>query len=300
MRLTCILIFGFLTVTIGAQNLSDIPNQYLTDGVYSLIDLDDYVDYDGCYDLIVSPSTIVGGELMYPNLPDEEYEDFRENMTATIRIQYAGFEINSHPDDKVWVLDESDRLAEINTPYNDPFNLSQQLLFLNVKGNFEFYEAKMIYYSGDLGRSFTIENAFEYRSNKIIGSPLEPYVIDLAPLVIEINNDNEVIAQIVDPTYEGGICLEISLVSCESASLDLDIYCYEVGDNPCVSDLIINQSNFDGITNQVFKASKTISSSAQVSGGGNIGFSAKECISLEAGFILEVGTTFGINTIGCN
>lgn len=296
-NILCIMLFS---VSLYAQQLSNIPNQYMVDGNYETIDLDTYVEADGCYDIEVSLSSLILGDNLYPNLLDEEFDDYRENMTATIKFQYAGFEMTPHADDKIWVLDEEDRLVEVNTPHNDPFNLGSQLFFLNIKGNFDFYQAKVVYYSGDMDRSFTIENAFEYRSNKIIGSPLEPYVFDLAPLIFEFNNDNELSTQIVDQTYSGGICLEVNLLSCVGVSLDTDTFCFEVGDNPCMPNLIVNQADIDGGLHDIFEASQTITSDAQLSGNRNIVFSAKECITLESGFTVDVGVTVEINNTGCN
>jgi|GEM_PF-5578929 len=302
MKFIYFLLFGLLSVNLSAQGISVIPNQYFANGSYPFLDLDNSVNYTGCYNFELSLLSVVGGVDDHPNLPEIEYDDFRENMTATIKIQYAGFDLAAHPDDKMWVFDEEERLVEVNVPHSDPFSLDGQLLFLNIKGNFDFYQTKLVYYSGDLDKHFTIENAFEYRSNKIMGSPLEPYVIDVAPLIFELNSDNEVLTTIVDSTYSGGICLSVDLLDCDGTLFDTDSYCYESIGEPCLQNLVVTQAMADmhmgGDTK--LKASQTITSSAQLSGTGKVKFSGKECITLEPGFSVPVGLEFRISLNGCN
>jgi len=224
-----LLLFFYLHVSvIFSQGINYIPDQYASTGVFDDLDLDDYIVNTGtCYDLTLTPVSYPGFEDGLPVLPSNEATGFRENMTVTMKIKYAGFEFQTHVDDQVWVLDTAGLVVELNTSYVDPFIPEGNLLFLNVNGNFENYDARLIFYSGRLEKHIVIENAFEYGSNLVLGSPLEPYVIDVAPLIFEFT-DNVISTTNVDSNYIDGLCLTAQSIDCDGQLLDDETFCFIV------------------------------------------------------------------------
>ena len=287
-----------MVVNLNAQLLVDVPDQYTLSLFYDTLILQDYIDLDSCYDLSIGLETFINAADGHPDLSEEEYQDYRENMTLTLKLKYAGFELEAHPNDKLWIFDEDDNLTEVNTPFDDPFSFTGQLYFLNVKGNFTRYMAKMIYYNGAMDRTFILENAFEYESNKVIGEPLQPFVIDFAPIVFSMNGDM-INAEIISESYTGGLCLNLEVKDCDGNVLDTDNFCYEIGEGNCPENLMILQSEIDIVNNRIFRASGTIISSAKILGHRNIAFSAQDSITLDPGFQVVIGSQFAIDTIGC-
>lgn len=294
--------FSFvLSTSIQAQTtLGNIPDQSTQYPLpYDTIDVADYINGSSCYfiDYTVIPGL---GATGYPSFAGGESQDFRENMTVTLKLLYAGLEgFIGHPNDKIWLFDENGYVVENSVPYDDPFNLGEYLFFLNIRGDFEEYEADVVFYSGFYNRAFTIEDAITYKDNDIVGSALDPLILDFAPIAFDIN-DSEVSAVITDPTYSGNICLQVDIIHCLSnQTLGSDIVCYEIGDD-CVDHLIVSQANIDAVATNVFSANSTIKSNAQLSNTNNIQFIALDTICMEAGFEVPLGAIFETIMDICN
>lgn len=293
------LLFCIMAFTLNGQNINEIPNQYPQGGSYIDLDLADFVEVTSCYSLLVAPSNYVNGLDGYPNLSHIEFEDYRENMTVTLKIQYAGFHFQPHAMDEIWVFDEENQLVENTFPQSDPFNPEEQLLFLNVKGNFEFYAAKLVYYSGSVNKYFTVNNAIEYASNKIIGDPLNPFLIELAPIEFQVDNDVLSVEEYQN-SYQGDQCLVVNLYDCDENLLDSEEVCYHLGDPDCMLSRIVDQSEISGVLNGLFEAKSVITSEATIEGQRDIIFSAADSIILLPGFEVGIGASFEILMEGCN
>ncbi len=295
--------FLFFVLPIGLQaqtTLGDIPNQFTTYPTpYNTVDVADYITGDNCYfiDYNVIPGLGASG---YPSFAGGESQDFRENMTVTLKLYYAGLEnFIGHPDDEIWFFDEDGFIVENSVPYVDPFVLGERIFFLNIRGDFEEYDADLVFYSGFYNRTFTIPDAIHYKDNDIIGSALDPLVLDFAPIDFDING-TEISAVITDASYTGNVCLEVNLTHCLSnAVLDSDIICYEIGDN-CVDHLVVTQVDIDAVVTDLFSANKTIISDAQLASNNDIQFIALDTICLEAGFEVPLGAVFETKMQTCN
>jgi len=238
----------FINHHICAQNLNDMPDQHTETNLYDSLNIDDYITDSDCYDLnivptVSHPDAVIG----HPNILDTEYQDTRENMTVTLKINYAGFNMGVHPDDEIWVYDEEDRLVEKNVAYDDPFNPGEHLFFLNVRGNFSTYNTRIVYYNGTYNCTIEYADALEYNYNNVVGTPLEPFIIDPAPIIFELNNTT-LTAEIVSEDYAGDFCLDITATDCDGVDIGTDQVCYEVGLPPCPDHLSVEQLLIDQYT----------------------------------------------------
>ena len=300
MRCLYILIINlFVIQNLGAQFLGPIPDQAPQGGTYSNVLLSSYIEDDLCYSIRLEPANYINALDGDPELDTEEYSDYRENMTLTMKLTYAGFSFGRSEADKLWVLDEQGNIVEFAQPLNDPFNLGEQLFFLNVKGNFDSYMAEVVYYNATLDKYFVIEDAFEYGSNRIFGDPLDPFIIDLAPISFAFSNEIVYVIT-VDPSYQGNQCLSVDLLDCNSNLIASDQFCYLLDDTGCPESLIVFQSDIDADMQSDFKARSYIESDAQIMSGRTIKFSASNSILLKEGFEVSLGSSFEITTVGCN
>lgn len=283
------------------QTLEDIPDQFTEIASYEVLNLNDFITGSSCYEFDVLPSGITAsGQAGHPNLLNIEYEDARENMTVTMKINYAGFNLGQHSEDAIWVYDEQDNLVEVNHSYVDPFNPEEHIFYLNVRGNFDNYLAKVIFYSGALGTTFEYFDVFEYGHNNVLGTVLEPFVIDEAPLHFSFNAfTNTISAVIVDENYNGGMCLDVLAIDCDGDEIGSDQVCYEVGQEECEDHLVLGQFILSQEITQMFSARFSISSDAIIENNQEIDFSAGHSILLLPGFEVKIGGEFTTNNIGC-
>ena len=288
-----VLVVNFL----NAQSLEDIPNQFTSTTYYDTLDLSNYITGSNCYQFNFTPSGIGASGLPgHPNLLDIEYQDTRENMTVTMKINYAGFNLGYHPDDAIWVYDDQDNLVEVNNSYVDPFLPGEHIFYLNVRGNFDNYLTKVVFYSGVLETTFEYEDLFEYGHNRILGTVIDPFVIDEAPLYFSYNSiDNTITAEIIDDNYSGDLCLDAVALDCDGEEIGTDQFCYGL----CDDHLTVSQDHITTESMQLFSAGISITSDVIISAGKNITFSAADSILLLPGFEVKQGSQFSTNNIGC-
>ena len=286
---------------IAGQTLQDIPDQLTETGSYEVLNLNDFITGSNCYEFDVFPSSIASsGETGHPNLLDIEYEDARENMTVTMKINYAGFNLGQDAQDAIWVYDQQDNLVEVNDSYVDPFNPDEHIFYLNVRGNFDNYLAKVVFYSGVLETTFEYLDVFEYGHNKVLGTALEPFVIDEAPLHFNFNGfNNSITAVVVDEDFNGSMCLDIVAIDCDGEEIGSDQVCYEYGDLECEDHLILSQAQIAQEIMQLFSARFSISSDAIIENTQEIHFSANESVLLLPGFEVKLGSEFNADNNGC-
>ena len=298
-----ILIFALsimsLSNCVNAQILMDIPDQYTESNIYDTINIEDFIMGVDCYDVSILPNVshlkpVVG----HPNILDTWYQDTRENMTVTMKINYAGFNMGIHPSDEIWVYDSEDRLVEKNVAYDDPFHPGEHLFFLNVRGNFETYNARVVYYNGTYNYTMEFENAIEYDYNNVLGSPLDPYLLDSSPIIFSINN-NTISAEIVSDNYGGSLCLDVEVADCDGQNIGTDQICYLLGSNPCPDNLLITQEMLDQVVQNTLVARHSISSHAIVDDERDLQFSAGDCTTLMPGFEVVLGGQLLVDTVGC-
>jgi len=286
------------------QSLLDIRDQYTETLIYPTLDLNSYVynPNGNCYNLLAAPANFQGTTEGNPNLGSEEYVGYRENMTLTCVINYAGLDFPVHEDDMLWVLDPDDNITEINTPTADPFTPGKMLYYLNVMGDFVAYEARVVYYSSELDGYFELPAAFTYMSNARLGTTLSPYMLTIAGPIEFTYSGDTINATIVDTSYIGGFCLDVTLMDCQGAELDTDAYCYEVGPSPCQEELLVSGliGPLPGGSTELFEAEMRIQADCQISTQADIIYSAKDCIEFLPGFEIELGATLETNADGCD
>ncbi len=282
-----------------AQSLSDIPNVYIESEPIADVEIDDYVSNLECYDIELTPSPLhPNATIGHPNLSDSEYQDTRENMTVTLKINHAGINMGIHANDEIWVFDEEGRLVEHNVAYDDPFHPGEHLFFLNIRGNFDFYKASIIYYNAQYNCTIQYDDIIDYHHNRVLGSPLEPFVIDTAPIQFSLNGTT-LSAELVDANYNGDYCVTVDIIDCEGHQIGSDEICYLVGTAPCPDNLVITQEMLQLEMNQAFYSRITIESNAQVAQNQDILFSAGECTTLLPGFEVSLGSQLLVETEGC-
>ncbi len=292
----------FLVITsVTAQSLEDIPDQFTETNQYDILNLNDYITGSTCYEFDINPSNIAStGQAGHPNLSNSEYEDARENMTVTMKINYAGFNLGQHPEDAIWVYDNQDNLAEVNDSYVDPFNPDEHIFYLNVRGNFDNYLARVIFYSGVLDTTFEYFDVFEYGHNKVLGTVLEPFVIDEAPLFFNFDDEeNTISANIVNSNYAGDICLDVIAFDCEGEEIGTDQVCYKLGQDPCSNHVTVSQELLAAELSQLFLAKFSINSAGVIEEDQVIEFSAGESVCLMPGFEVKQGAEFTVDNVGC-
>lgn len=281
-----------------AQLIFDIPDQYADTNNYAQLNIHDYINSSEClqfnYD-IVSYGGLTDGA---PQLAQVEYNGYRENMTATIKIRYSGFNFNTSINDKIWIEDSSGNITEFNGAFDDPFNNRGHLFFLNVKGDFNSYNAKLTYYSHHYDQYVVIEDAFEYSSNKILGSVAVPHIIDIAPIQITTNG-NLVDASIIGSNYMGNTCMIVLILDCNSNYLGADQFCFGVGTEECPLMKTVSQSELDMNNAQSFTAIQLINSTGVVENTKNILFSTQGVVELLPGFEVKLGGRFRTDNVGC-
>ena len=70
--------------------------------------------------------------------------------------------------------------------------------------------------------------------------------------------------------------LEVILMDCNGFEIESDTYCYELGERDCPNLLMVNQSDFNAISNAVFRASSVVISASKVKGNRNVTLSAMD------------------------
>ena len=122
-----------LSITKGQAQLglNNIPDQYVIyPATYDDVIVADFITGTACYevDYQVIP---IGGMIGNPLLGDNEYNDYRENMTVTMKLHYAGFQnFMGHTDDRIWMYDDIGRMVETNTIHDNQLVAGEKVFFL--------------------------------------------------------------------------------------------------------------------------------------------------------------------------
>ncbi len=291
----------------SAQFIYDISDQYIQADTFENIALADFLDLpnpNGCYNLSIQPVDN-GGISGFPALSLDEYDDYRENMTVTLKLLFSGLQLDMQPQDRIWILDADENITETNVPFDDPFNAEEKIFYLNVKGNFDIYAAKLVYYNDSLDKYFELEEAFTYGSNKSLGDPQEPFVINLGgPLDFDLDEDFNLTTTIVDTSYTGQYCVTLDLIGCNGTFLDDEEFCFIFSEEPvapCPINYTVSQADILNATiPAVFAARDNVFSSANIDGNRDVKFTGNRNVELLPGFSVELGVVFEAFIEGCD
>ena len=290
-----------------AQFIFDIPNQYIEADTFETIALAEFVNLsnpDACYNIHISPVDY-GGISGYPALNLEEYDGYRENMTMTLKLLFSGLQFDMQSQDRIWILDAEDNVTETNVPFDDPFEAGEKIFYLNVKGNFDTYDAKLVYYNASLDEYFEFEEAFTYESNKSLGDPQEPFLINIGgPLEFDLDADFNLTTTILYPDYMGQYCVTIDVIRCDGTFVDDQEFCFIFSEEPaapCPIELGVTQAAILNVTTPtVFAARDNVFSGANIDGDKDVKFAGNNNVVLLPGFSVELGSLFEAFIEGCD
>jgi hypothetical protein len=155
----------------------------------------------------------------------------------------------------------------------------------------------MVYYSDVMKKSLTIRSVFNYVNNTRPNNGGNPFVVDVSPLQISKNGNNEIVATLRDPDWTGEYCMNVFAMNCAGYNDGQTSFCLQrLGINDCL-DLIVRSATES--TNTSLQALK-ISSESVINNGIRLEYIGGKTIELKPGFETKTGTVFIGKIEGCD
>lgn len=222
-------------------------------------------------------------------------ETFQGSMTTVIKINYS--ELSSF-------VSANDVLSFVN-PITGVvlgcavFNSTSNLFYATIGGPTTStpIPIDMVYYSDVMKKSLTIRSVFNYVNNTRPNNGGNPFVVDVSPLQINKNGNNEIVATLRDPDWTGEYCMNVFAMNCAGYNDGQTSFCLQrLGINDCL-DLIVRSATES--TNTSLQALK-ISSESVINNGIRLEYIGGKTIELKPGFETKIGTVFIGKIEGCD
>ncbi len=179
---------------------SGLPHQGIVKGdTFQIIDLDSFVVGAQSNGLLYDYYPIINEST--PAVPTPNWfvsSKYPITMTVTTRINYTPKYQFGHPDDKLIAMSSSGQITGIGLKES-----ITGLYFLSVGSHIVGDSIMLRFYSGEKKQIFNYKTKIAFDSGLILGNIDNPYIIDFAPIVPEINPTNECNFEIVDKDFTG-------------------------------------------------------------------------------------------------
>ncbi|HMU04846.1 MAG TPA: hypothetical protein PJ990_14530, partial [Saprospiraceae bacterium] len=179
---------------------NNLPNQGIVIGdTFEIVALDTFVMGGQGNSLLYDYLPIITEAI--PPVPQPNWfvtSKYPVTMTVTARIDYTPKYQFAHPDDKLIAMSSSGQITGIAVRES-----ITGLYFLSIGSQIVGDSIMLRFYSGEKKQIFNYKTKIAFDSGRILGNIDEPYVIDFAPIIPMINQDNRCTFEIVDTDFIG-------------------------------------------------------------------------------------------------
>jgi len=177
-----------------------LPNQGIVIGdTFEIVALDTFVMGAQSSGLVYDYIPVINE--VNPAIPTPNWyvsSKYPVTMTVTARIDYTPKYQFAHPDDKLIAMSSSGQITGIAVRES-----ITGLYFLCIGSQIVGDSIMLRFYSGEKKEIFNYKTKIAFDSGRILGNIDEPYVIDFAPIIPMINQDNRCTFEIVDTDFIG-------------------------------------------------------------------------------------------------